>query len=49
MIVALGLGGCSAIVDFDRSRLADAGPDSGADSGVTDQEADAAAQTAAPD
>lgn len=49
MIIAMCLGGCSAIVDFDRSRLVDAGADAGADAGVTDEEQDAAVEAARPD
>jgi hypothetical protein len=48
-ILAMCLGGCSAIVDFDRSRLVDAGTDAGADAGVTDEEQDAAVEAARPD
>ena len=48
-LVVLGLGGCSAIVEFDRSRLVDAGSDAGADSGITDEEEDAGAETVGPD
>ncbi len=49
MIIAMCLVGCSAIVDFDRSRLVDAGADAGADAGVTDEEQDAAVEAARPD
>jgi hypothetical protein len=31
LLVMLGLGGCSLVVDFDRSLLLDAGPDGGVD------------------
>jgi len=50
LFVMLNLGGCSLVVDFDRSLLRDAGPDGGVDiSGdagsdrATDEEAQAAA------
>ena len=48
-LVALVLAGCSAIVDFDRSRLVDGGSDGGSDAGVTDEEGDAGAEAAARD
>lgn len=47
--IALCLGGCSAVVDFDRSRLVDAGVDASGDSGVSDDEEDAAVEAAALD
>lgn len=36
LLTALGLGGCSLVVDFDRSLLVDAGTDGGAIEGSVD-------------